>query len=91
MEGMEGEVYIDNADDNNEMEVTDPDQGEQGDWEMPDEWRQLAASVLSMISGSGEMFDWSYQEVDILTLRECADLQVRQPVISTGSGSGSDL
>ena len=73
MEGMEGEVYIDNADDNTEMEVTDP---VQGDWEMPEEWRQVAASVLSMISGSGEMFDWSYQEVDILTLRECADLQV---------------
>ena len=78
MEGMEGEVYIDNADDNTEMEVTDLDldQGEVGDWEMPEEWRQVATSVLSMVSGSGEMFDWSYQEVDIVTLRECADLQV---------------
>ena len=80
MEGMEGEVYIDNADDNTEMEVRDQYQGEEreGDWEMPEEWRQVAASVLSMVSGSGEMFDWSYQEVDIVTLRECADLQVGQ-------------
>ena len=78
MEGMEGEVYIDNADDNTEMEVTDLDldQGEVADWERPEEWRQVATSVLSMVSGSGEMFDWSYQEVDIVTLRECADLQV---------------
>ena len=78
MEGMEGEVYIDNADDNTEMEVTDLDldQGEVADWEMPEEWRQVATSVLSMVSGSGEMFDWSYQEVDIVTLRECADIQV---------------
>ena len=78
MEGMEGEVYIDNADDNTEMEVRDQYQGEEreGDWEMPEEWRQVAASVLSMVSGSGETFDWTYREVDIVTLRECADLQV---------------
>ena len=75
MEGMEGEVYIDNADDNTELEVIGSEQ-EEGDCEMPQEWRQLAASVLSMISRSEAMFDWSQEEVDIVTLRECADIQV---------------
>ena len=36
----------------------------------------MAASVLGLSSGAGQRFDWSYGEVDIVTLRECADLQV---------------
>ena len=79
MEGMEGEVYIDNADDNTEMELADQQEEEEVE-ELPEEWRELAASVLSL--SSGEMFDWSYGEVDIVTLRECADLQVGSGVFS---------
>ena len=74
MEGMEGEVYIDNADDNTEMELADQQEEGEEEGELPEEWREVAASVLSL--SSGEMFDWSYGEVDIVTLRECADLQV---------------
>ena len=76
MEGMEGEVYIDNADDNTEMELADQQEEGEEEGELPEEWREVAASVLSL--SSGEMFDWSYGEVDIVTLRECADLQVGQ-------------
>ena len=67
MEGMEGEVYIDNADDNTEMEV-----GQETE-EVSEEWAQLADSILTR---AGDSFDWTYDEVDIVTLRECEDIQV---------------
>ena len=69
MEGMEGEVYIDNADDNTEMEISED--------EIPEEWRQLADGLLDKV-GPEDSFDWSYDEVDIVTLRECQDVQVRR-------------
>ena len=69
MEGMEGEVYIDNADDNTEMEISEE--------ELPEEWRQLADSLFDKL-GPEDTFDWSYDEVDIVTLRECLDIQVRR-------------
>ena len=64
---MEGEVYIDNADDNTEMEV-----GQETE-EVSEEWAQLADSILTR---AGDSFDWTYDEVDIVTLRECEDIQV---------------
>ena len=73
MEGMIGEVYIDNADDAGDFDVDemDIDTGE----EIPDEWRQLRDNLLERAGVEViSSHNWTYSETDVIILRECAEI-----------------
>lgn len=69
MEVTSAQIYIDNADDMVEdMDVYEEEQ-------LPDEWRYLRDLIAHRAEHRLGTVDWSYNETDVILMRECCDMQ----------------
>ena len=72
MEGMVGEVYIDNADEN--MEDSDAKCEDQ----VPDEWRRIRDGLILKAGADDAVsrHNWTYAETDVIFLRDYLEVSV---------------
>lgn len=64
---MEAQIYIDNADENMEVDSDDAD--------VPAEWRQLRDDLMLRAGAEVDTgHPWSHSELDVVILREALDI-----------------